>query len=109
MSIRFYLPREIYNDEEFGFIMGKDLSDVNTEIKRLNIRITKSDGTQMSFLYRLISSEFKVMFAFDDPTQLNEGNYTLEIFGIRTPASHENGEFNIIFQRKYDKKYTLIN
>lgn len=30
MSIRFYLPREIYNDEEFGFIMGKDLSDVNT-------------------------------------------------------------------------------
>lgn len=63
----------------------------------------------MSFLYRLISSEFKVMFAFDDPTQLNEGNYTLEIFGIRTPASHENGEFNIIFQRKYDKKFTLIN
>jgi hypothetical protein len=63
----------------------------------------------MSFLYRLISSEFKVMFAFDDPTQLNEGNYTLEIFGIRTPASHENGDFNIIFQRKFDKKFTLIN
>lgn len=49
------------------------------------------------------------MFTFDDPTQLTQGNYTLEIYGIRTPASHENGDFNIIYQRKYDKKYTLIN
>lgn len=56
MSIRFYLPREIYSDEEFGFIMGKDLSDVNTEIKRLNIKIRKSDGTYLSILYRLISN-----------------------------------------------------
>jgi len=77
MSIKFYLPREIYSDEEFGFVMGKDLSDVNTEIKRLNIKLTKGDGTQLSFLYRLISSEYKVMFAFDDPSQLTESNYTL--------------------------------
>lgn len=77
MSIRFYLPREIYKDEEFGFLMGKDLSDVNTEIKRLNIKIRKSDGTYLSFLYRLISKEYKVMFTFDDASQLIEGNYTL--------------------------------
>jgi hypothetical protein len=89
--------------------MGKDLSDVNTEIKRLNIKLTKSDGTQLSFLYRLISTEYKVMFSFDDPSQLTESNYTLEIYGVRTPASHENGDFNIIFQRKFDKQYTLIN
>lgn len=29
ISISFYLPRGIYDDERLGFIMGKDLSDVN--------------------------------------------------------------------------------
>jgi hypothetical protein len=31
MSIQFYLPRMLYNDEEFAFVIGQDLSDVNTE------------------------------------------------------------------------------
>jgi hypothetical protein len=77
MSVQFYLPRQIYTDEYFNFIMGKDLSDVNTEIKRLNIVITRGDGVQLSFLFKLISSQYKVVFSFDDPTQLIASNYTL--------------------------------
>jgi len=50
--------------------MGKDLSDVNTEIKRLNIKLIKSDGTQLKFLYKLISSEYKVIFAFENAALL---------------------------------------
>ena len=30
ISIKFYLPRSLYLDETLGFIMGKDLSDINT-------------------------------------------------------------------------------
>lgn len=30
MSIVFYLPRQLYQDEQFAFIIGQDLSDVNT-------------------------------------------------------------------------------
>lgn len=30
MTIKFYLPRLLYEDEEFGFVIGEDLSDVNT-------------------------------------------------------------------------------
>jgi hypothetical protein len=33
----------------------------------------------------------------------------MEIYGIKTPASHKNGDFSITFQRKYDKSYTLTN
>lgn len=29
MIVRFALPREMISDERFGFIIGKDLSDVN--------------------------------------------------------------------------------
>jgi hypothetical protein len=30
MTINFYLPRPLYEDEEFAFVIGEDLSDVNT-------------------------------------------------------------------------------
>jgi hypothetical protein len=30
MSIQFYLPRMLYQDEQFAFVIGQDLSDVNT-------------------------------------------------------------------------------
>ena len=109
MSIAFYLPRKIYDDERLGFIMGKDLSDVNLEIKRLRIVLTRSDGVVLDATHELISAEFKVLFSFRDRTQLIASNYTLEIFGIMTPASHDNGAFSIIFQRRFDKGFTLTN
>ena len=91
-------------------MMGEDLSDVNTEINRLNIRLTNSGtGVVLDALHKLISDEYKVIFTFYDVSQLVAGNYTLEIFGIMTPASHENGAFNIIYQRKFDQVYSLIN
>lgn len=49
ISIRFYLPRNIYSDERLGFIMGKDLSDVNLELERMRIVLTRSDGLVLSF------------------------------------------------------------
>lgn len=41
ISITFFLPRTIYDDERIGFILGKDLSDVNLEIKRLKLVLTR--------------------------------------------------------------------
>lgn len=109
MSISFYLPRGIHDDERMGFIMGKDLSDVNLEINRIRIVLTRSDGVVLPFTKELISDEYKVLFTFKDSTQLTPSNYTLEIFGIMTPASQENGVFSIIFQRAFDKAFTLTN
>lgn len=109
MSIRFTLPRTIYSDERLGFIMGKDLSDMNNELQRLRIVLTRSDGTVLSFTNELISSEYKVLFTFSNPSLLTATSYLLEIFGIMTPVSHDNGVFSIIYQRKYDKAFTLSN
>lgn len=109
LSIKFYLPRNIFADERLGFVMGKDLSDVNLEIKRLRIVLTRDDGTEIHNLNELISAEYKVLFTFLDPSLLVASNYTLKIYGIMTPASHENGAFSIIYQRHYDKGYTLTN
>jgi hypothetical protein len=55
-SLKFYLPRSIYQDEELAFLIGKDLSDVNTEINRLNIVITRQDGLKLKYLYTLINA-----------------------------------------------------
>lgn len=30
MTISFYLPRSLYADEQFAFVVGQDISDVNT-------------------------------------------------------------------------------
>ena len=109
LSIKFYLPREIYSDERLGFVMGKDLSDVNLEIERLRIELTRDDGVVIEALHELISSEYKVLFTFKDASQVTTSNYTMKIYGIMSPASHENGAFSIIYQRSYDKAYTLTN
>lgn len=47
MQVRFYLPRSMISDERFGFIIGKDLSDVNLEVVRLKIVLTRSDGVPL--------------------------------------------------------------
>lgn len=109
ISISFRLPRTIYSDERLGFIIGKDLSDVNSELERLRIVLTRSDGLVIACTSQLISAEYKILFTFVDATQLTPTTYTLEIYGIMTPVSHENGQFQIIYQRGYDKAYTLTN
>ena len=45
MSLIFSIPRALYDDERLGFVMGKDLSDVNLEVKRMRIVLKRtSDG-----------------------------------------------------------------
>ena len=68
--------------------MGKDLSDVNLEIKRLRIELTRSDGVVIEALHELISAEYKVLFMFKDTSQVTVSNYTMKIYGIMSPASH---------------------
>ena len=109
LSIAFYLPREIYEDERLGFVMGKDLSDVNLEVKRMRIVLTRDDGTVIETLNELISEEYKILFTIKDTSLIIPSNYTMRIYGIMSPASHENGAFSIIYQRGYDKAYTLTN
>lgn len=109
MSIVFYLPRPLYNDEQFAFVIGQDLSDQNTEVLRLNIKITRQDGTILYPLYSLDNINYLIVFSFADPTQLTAGNYTMTINGICTPASQTNGAFNLIYRRVYDYIYTIVN
>ena len=71
--------------------------------------MTRDDGVVIEALHELISSEYKVLFTFKDASQVTTSNYTMKIYGIMSPASHENGAFSIIYQRSYDKAYTLTN
>lgn len=89
--------------------MGKDLSDVNLEVKRLKIVLRRSDGVVIETLNELISAEYKILFTIKNIALVIPSNYTLSIYGIMSPASHENGGFSIIYQRTYDKAYTLTN
>lgn len=109
MSIVFYLPRPLYSDEQFAFVIGQDLSDVNTEVLRLNIKIVRQDGVVLYPLYSLDSVNYLIIFSFPDPTQLIAGNYTMVISGVCTPASQTNGAFNMIYRRVYDYTYTVVN
>lgn len=109
MTIVFYLPRPLYTDEQFAFVIGQDLSDMNTEVLRLNIKVTRQDGTVLYPLYYLDSVNYLIVFSFADPTQLTAGNYTMTINGICTPASQTNGAFNMIYRRLSDFTYTVVN
>ena len=109
MSIIFYLPRPLYQDEQFAFVIGQDLSDVNTEVLRLNIKITRQDGVVLYPLYSLDNVNYLIVFSFSDPSQLIAGNYTMTISGVCTPASQSNGAFNMIYRRTYDFTYSVTN
>ena len=109
MTIKFYLPRLLYEDEEFGFVIGEDLSDVNAQPSRLNIIIKRSDNFIVKALYSLDSVNYLILFSFIDLTELTIGDYTMIIYGILTPASQANGAFNMIYRRKKDFEYTVVN
>lgn len=100
MTIKFYLPRLLYADEEFGFVIGEDLSDINTEVARLTIVITRQDGVIVNALYSLDSINYLIVFSFINQADLIIGDYTMTIYGICTPASQSNGAFNMIYRRK---------
>lgn len=108
MTINFYLPRALYSDEEFAFVIGEDLSDVNTEVSRMRIQIVRQDGTVIYPLYYLDSVNYMIVFKFADPSLLIESNYTMTIFGISTPVSQLNA-FNMIYRRTHDFAYTIVN
>lgn len=57
--------------------MGKDLSDVNVELERLRIVLTRSDGVVLTYTNELITAQYKVLFTFTNPAQLTATNYTL--------------------------------
>lgn len=109
MTISFYLPRPLYEDEQFAFVIGQDLSDVNTEVARLNIQITRSDGLILYPLYSIDNINYLIIFSFSDSTLLTMGNYSMTIYGVLTPASQSNGAFNMIYRRTYDFTYTIVN
>lgn len=62
MTINYYLPRPLYKDEEFAFVIGQDLSDVNTEVSRLAIHITRQDGVVLKPLYYIDNVNYLIVF-----------------------------------------------
>lgn len=62
MTIKFYLPRLLYTDEEFAFVIGEDLSDVNTEVSRISIHIIRQDGVILYPLYYIDNVNYLIVF-----------------------------------------------
>ena len=56
--------------------MGKDLSDVNLEVKRLKIVLRRSDGVVIETLNELISAEYKILFTIKNIALVIPSNYT---------------------------------
>ena len=109
MKIQFSLPRVLYEDQQFAFVIGQDLSDVNSENARLNIQILRDDGVILKPLFTIDNVNYLIIFTFTDPSQLTASSYVMTIYGICTPASQANGAFNMIYRRTYDFTYTLVN
>lgn len=109
MQIKFYLPRMLYQDEQFAFVIGSDLSGVNTEPARLSIVITRSDGVQLYPLFSIDNVNYLIVFSFTNASLLVVGNYVMTIYGICTPTSQSSGAFNMIYRRIYDSAYTIVN
>lgn len=109
MQIMFYLPRMLYQDEQFAFVIGSDLSGVNTEQARLSIVITRFDGVQLYPLFSIDNINYLIVFSFPNASLLTIGNYVMTIYGICTPASQSSGAFNMIYRRIYDSAYTIVN
>lgn len=99
----------LYKDEQFAFVIGQDLSDVNTEVARLNIIITMQNGTILYPLFSIDNVNYLIVFSFPGSLQLSAGSYVMTIYGICTPASQANGAFNMIYRRTYDFTYTIVN
>ena len=89
-------------------MIGEDLSDVNTEVSRMYIEITRQDGTVIYPLYYLDSVNYMIVFKFTDSSLLIASNYTMVIRGISTPVSQLNA-FNMIYRRTHDLAYTVTN
>jgi len=75
----------------------------------MNIVIRRADNTIVQALYSLDSINYLIIFSFIDLSQLIVGDYTMTIYGILTPASQSNGAFNMIYRRKKDFVYTVVN
>jgi hypothetical protein len=99
----------LYKDEQFAFVIGQDLSDVNTEVARLNIIITMQNGTVLYPLFSIDNVNYLIVFSFPGALQLSAGSYVMTIYGVCTPASQANGAFNMIYRRTYDYTYTIVN
>ena len=56
----------------------------------------------------MVKPEYKILFTFKDRSLLVAGTYQLEIYGIISPSNHQNGNLQIVYEREYDKTYTLI-
>lgn len=109
MFISFTLPRSLYLDETFVMIMGKDLSDSNTLVQKLNIILTDSANNTIDTIQALSSTSYKLTFTVTNPALILAGNYTLYIYGLQIPSSNTNDIFYIIYQRNFDNLYTLAN
>lgn len=109
MYISFTLPRSLYIDETFVIILGKDLSDSNTLIQKLNIQLYDSSGNVIETIQSLSSISYKLTFTVTNPSLIVQGNYTLHIYGLQIPSSNTNDIIYIIYQRNFDNRYTLTN
>lgn len=109
MFISFTLPRSLYLDETFVMIMGKDLSDSNTLVQKLNIILTDGTNTTIDTIQSLSSTSYKLTFTVTNPALIVAGNYILYIYGLQIPSSNTNDIFYIIYQRNFDNLYTLSN
>lgn len=109
MFVLFTLPRNLYLDETFVMIMGKDLSDANTLVDKLGIILLDGFGDPIETIHSLSTTSYKLTFTITDPSLITSGNYTLKIYGLQIPSSNTNDIFYIIYQRNFDGMYTLTN
>lgn len=106
--IKFQLPRQLNADEVFVIVMSKDLSNLNTIYSKLNIILYDSTNTVIPATWYLNLKNYQIVF--EGLTNiLTANNYTIEIYGLKTPSTIEQDLISIIYLRNYDASYTVYN
>lgn len=88
--------------------MSKDLSNLNTIYSKLNLILYDSGNAVIPTTWSLNLKNYQIVFE-GLTNVLSASNYTVQIYGLRTPSTITQDLISIIYLRSYDASYTVYN
>lgn len=107
-SIHFQLPRQLNPDQSFAIVMSKDLSNLNTIYSKLNIVMRDSAQNIIPTTWYLNLKNYQIVFE-GLTNVLTANNYSIDIYGLKTPSTIEQDLLSLIYFRQFDSTYTVYN
>lgn len=88
--------------------MSKDLSNLNTIFSKLNIVMRDSAQVIIHTTWYLNLKNYQIVFE-GLTNVLTANNYSIDIYGLKTPSTIEQDLLSLIYFRQFDSTYTVYN